>query len=243
MKYKSLILHTALVASLLLLLILATSIGRKQERTEKCARVVCRIADEEERAYVDEAELTALLKQHNAYPVGEYLHRVNLQHIENIVQQHPMVRTAECYTAEDGSVRLRITQRVPLLKVITANESYFIDTDRRRMPLSEQVRDTVLYAIGKVSEKTAMNQIADFAEWLQQDTYWQERILAIDIQSPRQVRLLQRHKREAILIGELEGYEQKLQNAKRFYQQTECINKPHYTAIDLRFRSQVVCIK
>lgn len=242
-RYTSLILRTALVAGLLILLGVSAGIGRSQQRDEKCQRLVCRIVDADERAYVDEAELVALLKRHNAYPVGEYLHRVNLQQMENLVREHPMVRTAECYTSEDGSVRLRITQRVPLLKVVTANEAYFVDTDRKRMPVREEVRDTVLCVTGKVGEQTATGHIADFAEWLQDNVYWQPRIATLEVQDPRHVRLHQRRKGETILLGELDGYERKLQNAKRFYLQTQCIDKPHYTALDLRFRSQVVGIK
>lgn len=242
-RYTSLILRTTLVAGLLILLGVSAGIGRSQQRDEKCQRLVCRIMDADERTYVDEAELVALLKRHNAYPVGEYLHRVNLQQMENLVREHPMVRTAECYTSEDGSVRLRITQRVPLLKVITANESYFVDTDRKRMPVREEVRDTVLCVTGKVGEQAAVGYIADFADWLQDNVYWQPRIATLEVQDPRHVRLHQRRKGETILLGELDGYERKLQNAKRFYLQTECISKPHYTALDLRFRAQVVGIK
>lgn len=242
-KYTSIILRTALVAGLCILLGVAAGIGRSRQRDEKCQRLVCRIVDADEREYVDEAELVALLKRHNAYPVGEYLHRVNLQQMENLVREHPMVRTAECYTSEDGSVRLRITQRVPLLKVITANEAYFVDTDRKRMPLREEVRDTVLCATGKVGEHTAMGQIADLAEWLQKDDYWRTRIAAVEVQNPQHILLRQRNRGETILLGEWNGYEHKLHNAKRFYLQTQCIDKPHYTALDLRFRSQVVGIK
>lgn len=243
MKYTSFLLHTILVVGLCLLLALAAGMGRRQERTEKCDQLVCRIVDEEERAYVDEEELTSLLKQQNAYPVGEYVHRVNLQHIEDIVRRHPMVRTAECYTTENGSVMLQVTQRVPLLKVITANESYFIDTDHLRMPIRKQINDTVLCARGRIGEQSAAGCIADFAEWLQKEPYWQTRITAVEIQDPHHVRLCQRQKGETILIGVWEGYEQKLQNAKRFYQQTQCLQTPHYATLDLRFRSQVVCVK
>ena len=178
---KSIILKSLVVVGLVALLALAVGTSRGKDREERCKELVCKIVDKDERSYVSEQELFTLLKQHNAYPVGEYLHRINLQHMENIIRQHPMVRTAECYTAEDGTARIRVTQRVPLLKVVTADEAYYIDTDRRKMPLLASIHDTMPEAVGKVGFEMASMVLADFAEWMQEDDYWSARIVAIDV--------------------------------------------------------------
>ena len=202
--------------------------------------MVCKIVDKDERLYVSEQELFTLLKQHNAYPVGEYLHRINLQHMENIIRQHPMVRTAECYTAEDGTARIRVTQRVPLLKVVTADEAYYIDTDRHKMPLRSSIHDTVPVAMGEVGFEMASTVLADFAEWVQEDDYWRAHIEAIDVRLPKQVCIKQTGKQEDLMIGDLMGYAGKLEKAEVFYRRTASMEKPRYRTLDLRYRGQVV---
>ena len=237
---KSIILKSLVVVGLVALLALAVGTSRGKDREERCKELVCKIADEDERLYVSEQELFTLLKQHNAYPVGEYLHRINLQHMENIIRQHPMVRTAECYTAEDGTARIRVTQRVPLLKVVTADEAYYIDTDRRKMPLRSSIHDTVPVAMGKVGFEMASTVLADFAEWVQEDDYWRARIEAIDVRLPRQVCIKQNGKQEDLMIGDLMGYEGKLEKAEVFYRRTASMEKPRYRTLDLRYQGQVV---
>ena len=237
---KSIILKSLVVVGLVALLALAVGTSRGKDREERCKELVCKIVDKDERSYVSEQELFTLLKQHNAYPVGEYLHRINLQHMENIIRQHPMVRTAECYTAEDGTARIRVTQRVPLLKVVTADEAYYIDTDRRKMPLRASIHDTVLIAMGKVGFEMASTVLADFAEWMQEDDYWSARIEAIDVRLPKQVCIKQNGKQEDLMIGDLMGYEGKLEKAATFYRRTANIERPRYRTLDLRFRGQVV---
>ena len=222
------------------LLALAVGTSRGKDREERCKELVCKIVDKDERSYVSEQELIKLLKQHNAYPVGEYLHRINLQHMENIIRQHPMVRTAECYTAEDGTARIRVTQRVPLLKVVTADEAYYIDTDRRKMPLRSSIHDTVPVAMGKVGFEMASTVLADFAEWVQEDDYWSARIEAIDVRLPKQVCIKQNGKQEDLMIGDLMGYAGKLEKAEVFYRRTASMEKPRYRTLDLRYRGQVV---
>ena len=237
---KSIILKSLVVVGLVALLALAVGTSRGKDREERCKELVCKIVDKDERLYVSEQELFTLLKQHNAYPVGEYLHRINLQHMENIIRQHPMVRTAECYTAEDGTARIRVTQRVPLLKVVTADEAYYIDTDRRKMPLRSSIRDTVPVAMGKVGFEMASTVLADFAEWVQEDDYWRARIEAIDVRLPRQVCIKQNGKQEDLMIGDLMGYAGKLEKAEVFYRRTASMEKPHYRTLDLRYRGQAV---
>lgn len=237
---KSIILKSLVVVGLVALLALAVGTSRGKDREERCKELVCKIADEDERSYVSEQELFTLLKQHNAYPVGEYLHRINLQHMENIIRQHPMVRTAECYTAEDGTARIRVTQRVPLLKVVTADEAYYIDTDRRKMPLQSSIHDTVPVAMGKVGFEMASTVLADFAEWVQEDDYWRAHIEAIDVRLPRQVCIKQNGKQEDLMIGDLMGYAGKLEKAEVFYRRTASMEKPRYRTLDLRYRGQVV---
>ena len=237
---KSIILKSLVVVGLVALLALAVGTSRGKDREERCKELVCKIVDKDERLYVSEQELFTLLKQHNAYPVGEYLHRINLQHMENIIRQHPMVRTAECYTAEDGTARIRVTQRVPLLKVVTADEAYYIDTDRRKMPLRSSIHDTVPVAMGKVGFEMASTVLADFAEWVQEDDYWRARIEAIDVRLSKQVCIKQNGKQEDLMIGDLMGYEGKLEKAEVFYRRTASMEKPRYRTLDLRYRGQVV---
>ena len=237
---KSIILKSLVVVGLVALLALAVGTSRGKDREERCKELVCKIVDKDERSYVSEQELFTLLKQHNAYPVGEYLHRINLQHMENIIRQHPMVRTAECYTAEDGTARIRVTQRVPLLKVVTADEAYYIDTDRRKMPLRASIHDTVPVAMGKVGFEMASTVLADFAEWVQEDDYWRARIEAIDVRLPKQVCIKQNGKQEDLMIGDLMGYAGKLEKAEVFYRRTASMEKPRYRTLDLRYRGQVV---
>lgn len=237
---KSIILKSLVVVGLVALLALAVGTSRGKDREERCKELVCKIVDKDERLYVSEQELFTLLKQHNAYPVGEYLHRINLQHMENIIRQHPMVRTAECYTAEDGTARIRVTQRVPLLKVVTADEAYYIDTDRCKMPLRASIHDTVPVAMGKVGFEMASTVLADFAEWVQEDDYWSARIEAIDVRLPKQVCIKQTGKQEDLMIGDLMGYAGKLEKAEVFYRRTASMEKPRYRTLDLRYRGQVV---
>ena len=62
-----------------------------------CISLRYTIEDADERMYLTEGELNALLRAEGIYPVGQMMNTVSLHRIERSIGHHPMVRTAECY--------------------------------------------------------------------------------------------------------------------------------------------------
>ncbi len=90
---------------------------RMRPTAATCPALEYIIEDQDERMYFTTAELDAMLRAEKIYPVGRTLDIGLLHRIEKAVAHHPMIRTAECYTTPRNEVRIRITQRVPLLMV------------------------------------------------------------------------------------------------------------------------------
>ena len=205
-----------------------------------CASLEYIIEDRAERLYLAESELTQLLRAEDLYPVGKAQDVVSLHRIETTVRKHPMVRTAECYITPRNEVKVRLTQRVPLLRVQTAFETYFIDTDRRVMPVRASVKDSVLLVTGNVGIQMASKSLADFAEWLQDNEYWQPRVHHVSVATPQMVYLYLHHS-PRIVMGNMRGYDSKLTKLHTFQEHgQEAIKDKNYIEYDLRFKGQVI---
>jgi len=210
--------------------------------SEPCVSLDYTIADRDERLYLSEAELNQLLRTENLYPVGRPMDMISLHRIEQAIKNHPMVRTAECYLTPRNEVQVRLTQRVPLLRVQVPTDSYFVDTDRRVMPVRAAVQDEVLLVTGNVGVQQASGSLANFAIWLQDNSYWRSRIRRIHVLNPHMLVL---HLTDAqvppVVIGDLRGFEQKLNKLRTFLEDgTEETADKHYTELDLRFHGQVI---
>lgn len=207
-----------------------------------CSAIRYDIRDRDERMYLTEAELSRLLQSAELYPVGRHLDRGMLHRIERTIEAHPMVRTAECYLTPRNEMRVRITQRVPLLRVQTPGDTYFIDCDRRVMPVRETVKDSVLIARGAVGVQIASKQLADFAEWLEDESYWKSRVAYVYVQSPQMVYLYLRGAAvPRALVGPMRGYDGKLHKLRTFLENgAEAIQDKQYHEVDLRYKGQVI---
>ena len=219
---------------------------RMTPTSDACVALFYEIEDADERAYVGPNELNALLRSEDIYPVGRPIDRVSLQRIENAVRHHPMVRTAECFATPRHQVYVRLTQRVPLVRVQTAAETYLIDTDRRQMQARASVKDSVLRVTGAIGVKTAATQMADFAEWLQDNPYWSERINHIHMRTPRMAvvclkKPLENGQTPVVILGTMNGYERKLKKLRTFIENSsDALKDKQYSELDLRFRGQVI---
>ena len=206
-----------------------------------CVSIHYIIEDRAERLYLSDKELDALLKANDIYPVGKALNILSLHRIETTVLHHPMVRTAECYLTSQNEVKVRLTQRIPLLRVQTPIDTFLIDTDRRVMVAKPIVRDSVLVVTGNVGASMATTSLADFAEWLQTDDYWPKRIHHLRVQTPHMFYLYCHGNVPRVVMGDLNGYEHKLCKLRNFLEYgQEATKDKNYYELDIRYHGQVI---
>lgn len=226
-----------------MLLIAAVVCGYVMKPTAKsCQSIEFIIKDAEERMYVSERELSQLLIKHGIHPATQPVDSIGLYQIEYVIQNHPMVKTAECYITPHNEVKVELTQRVPLIRVQTPGETYLIDTDRRKMPMRKAIKDNVLVVTGTVGEQLAASQLADFAIWLQDSKYWREKIKYIHMKTP-QMMLIYLHgdNQPHIMMGQVQEYERKLSKLRTFFEKGQnAVGEKMYYEIDVRFDGQVI---
>ena len=225
------------------ILLTATVWGyRMRPADEPCRSLTYIIEDIDERQYVTPGDLNAILMANELYPIGRPLDAMTLHRIETTIAHHPMVRTAECYMTPQNDMRVRLTQRVPLLRVNVPGDAYIIDTDRRVMQARAVVRDSVLLVTGAVGVQMASGSLADFAQWLQDEPYWRQRIRYVYVASPQMIYLYIRgEKATRVVMGNLRNYESKLAKLRTFLENSEeATRDKEYYEYDVRFRGQVI---
>ncbi len=193
-------------------------------------------------SFLTEGQILSELRRMNLYPVGTPMRRVSTQAIEDGITSNEMVRGATCYKRGDTIVELYVEQRTPVLRVLSDVETYYVDTDRKRMPFCQGGRADVIWVRGRVGEQMAREEIADFAVWLNGDSYWQPRIRSIEIREGKQAVLLQSEGEPVILLGRMTDYEQKLHKVRLFMEEmsTNGGAVPAYRELDTRFDGQIV---
>lgn len=206
-----------------------------------CAQVYITVEDSTERQFVTARDLETYLSRAGLDMQGKPMDEIDCAAVEQCLLSHDLIRTAECYKSPQNDVYVEVTQRVPVLYVVANDGCYFVDSDRKIMPLRASVKADVPTLEGAVSRRAATQEYYDFAQWLSRDKYWGPRISRVQVSSPRNVVLVQRNMAARVQLGALDGYERKMRKLEKLYTQAgNIIEDIPYKEYDLRFTGQVV---
>jgi cell division protein FtsQ len=202
------------------------------------------IVDTLERHYLTDKDIINHITKAGLSPVGKGLSTISTAAIEEKIMENRLIKRAECYKTVDGTVRVRIYQRAPILRVFTAKESYYVDNEGVKMPVPGNFAAYVPVASGFIEDEYATKQLYEFALFLQEDKFWNSQIKQIYVASNGDVELTPAVGNHQIVLGKIEHYKENLEKLRLFYEKG--LSKTgwnKYSVINLKFKNQVVCTR
>lgn len=195
--------------------------------------------------FVEAKELEILIDRAGLNPHGKQLKEINTYKIQETLLSNKIVKSAEVYITSGNGVRAIITERIPILRVITSRgENYYIDKEGEAMPFSGLNTAYLPVATGNVKEEFAKHDLHKFALFLQKDEFWNAQIEQIVVQSEKNIILITRVGDHQIEMGSLDNYESKLSRLKTFYEKVlPSTGWNRYSKINLKYDKQVVGTK
>jgi len=168
---------------------------------------------------------------------------IDLHKLESNLLSHPMVENAVIFLTVNGTLKTKIKQRTPIARVITNSESYYIDKQATRMPLSGNHSARVIIVSGNIKEENN-DEIHQLVSTILSDDFLKEQIIGIEKTPNNEFILETRIGEQKIYIGKIENLNKKFKNLRSFYSKTMVDNSiKKYASINLKYNNQVVCTK
>ena len=223
-------------------LLFAVVLSYKPHPSQSCDNIRIILKDSVERQFISSMEIVSLLKQKGVYPVGKELCNVSCSAIEEVLQAHPVIQSSECYKTSSGLIKIKVRQRVPKFRVITENESYYVDTHREVMPVLSGCAAYVPVVTGRVGKSFAKDVLFDFVDYLENDELWKDQITQIHVTEYQEIVLSPRVGSHRVELGKMENYESKMEKLRKLYVDGfSQLGWKSYRVIDLRYKGQAVC--
>lgn len=233
------ILSVSLFAYLIIVLTFAsTKLGEV-----KCKGVQVVVDDTEDNAFIDEEDVLRLIKRTYGELKDVNVVRVDKDSIENVLVRNSVIKSAQVYYSLDGCFHVEITQRKPVLRVMSG-EGYYVDEDGKVMPLSGKYTSRVVVATGNISVDFACNGLYPFVMGLKDDEFWDALVEQIVVVEGNEVILIPKVGNFRIVLGELERVDRKMENLRLFLREGIALKGWNvYKEINLKFEDQIVCVK
>jgi cell division protein FtsQ len=216
----------------------------RSEKESVCKAFRIDVVDSLDRHYLTDNEITAYVAKAGLSPVGKKLATVNTTAIEDKLEENRLIKRAECYKTVDGTVRVKIYQRTPILRIFSTKESYYIDNEGEKMPVPNSFAAYLPVASGFIEDEYAKKQLFGFALFLEQDKFWNNKIKQIYVASNGDIELTPAVGNHLIILGKIEDYKENLDKLRLFYEKgLSKVGWNKYSVINLKYKNQVVCTR
>lgn len=235
---------TLIVVTLSGYAVFAAIIADRYYEKKMCNSVIVKIEDFDRYQFITEATVYKALKEANLNPVGKDVTHSMADRMERCVKEINVVRNAICYVRSNGDVIIIVTQREPVYRVITPKKRYYVDSDRKTMPVAGTFASMLPLVTGYVTEDQATGELFDFIEFLYTDPFWKNHIGQVNLKSDGNIELITKIGAEKIVIDNLNTYKEKLAQVIRWYQQyPDMAWSNKYSVVDLRYNNLIYCKK
>ena len=238
-------------------LVLAMTAFNKPERSnEVCNKVNISIADKDSCGFLSASEVKRLLTNQHLYPNGKKMSLVDLRSIENTLQSNSFINSVECFKTQSGSVGIRVTQRLPMYRVMSNNgEDYFIDVDGEIMQ-GEHYSSDLIVVTGTISKRYAQNYVTKLVEWILGNDLWKNQVEQVNILPDKSIEIVPRVGDHIVCLGRLPEssdksrrerninrfVENKFNRLLKFYRYgLDKVGWNKYEYVNLEFDNQIIC--
>ncbi len=268
MKAKILKILTIIVwTGLLSALFISFGFVNKKHSSMPCKSLDINIDNTDENYFVIKSDIEQIIHDRQDSIINQPISTLNINELEKVLNTHPAIADAEVYSTIKGEVKIDISQRKPVIRIFsTNNESYYLDTEGKPMPLSDNYTAKVLFVNGLVYEPYAnrymysasdiekneslknismLDDIFKIAEFISKDLFWKAQIEQIYVNEKKEIELIPRLGNQTIILGNVDDMEEKFKKLKIFYK--EGLNSidawNNYSIINLKYKNQIICTK
>ena len=108
--------------------------GNSVARNRPCKGLCVTVVDSAQAQYVSADEIRTYLEKYVPTDKKTILAEINTEEMEALLSENRLVEEVRCYKTPSGLLRVDISQRVPILRVLGDSAAYFLDEHGEMMP-------------------------------------------------------------------------------------------------------------
>ncbi|WP_254712930.1 cell division protein FtsQ/DivIB [Polaribacter sp. NJDZ03] len=168
---------------------------------------------------------------------------INLYSLEKTVSENPYVENAAVFLTISGTLKTIIKQRTPVARIINKKDSYYVDKQGVKIPLSSNFSARVMLVSG-VKKEEEVKEILPLISFILEDDFLRKEVVGIEKFDDGEYQFSVRSGNYKIDFGKLSEIDVKFKKLKAFYNKTfEDKTIEEYKTINLKYHNQVVCAK
>ena len=183
--------------------------------------------------------------------VGAHISSVDIKTLENRINDHAYISSAQVYKDLQGNLIVNATQAQPVARILSGEGDRYLDSKGNFMPFSHRYTPRVILISGNYSQllddQNIKNteygaSIFDLLSFIRNDTFWKAQIAQVDIDKNGEIKFYPQVTKQTVEFGLAENVESKFQKLKIFYK--EILPQKgwnSYAKVSVKYQNQIIC--
>lgn len=244
MNWKKTLVITFNVTIGIYLLLAVTAFNKPADREQVCRDVHVAIEKGSIGGFLTADDVRCMLTESHVNPVGRLMADVNLRQMEESLEKRQLVKKAECYKTQGGSVSILVTERIPVVRILADDgDDYYVDKDGFLLQ-NTGYSCNLMVATGSISRPYASRVLAPVGRLVMADDFWRNQIVQVNVLPDSTLEMVPRVGDHILCLGQPVGITKKLERLRKFYLYgLTQVGWNKYSRISVEYANQIVCKK
>jgi len=252
MKFKFNLKRELKIGAAILVVLVVIAFTERRQGTIAIKDITIKIENTQENHFLEEEDITSLMKLNQEGVKGASLDEVNLRDIEKKIKMNPFIKDAQLYSDLKGNVVVKAEVRRPIARMVRNDgPDGYIAEDGTIMPVSDKFTSRVILISGgyvrqllkqtNVSETESGVQLMELINTIREDEFWSAQIAQLDIDSKANIDIYSQVGDERIEFGQPDNVESKLNKLMIFYKEIlPRVGWNKYSRVNLMYEGQII---
>lgn len=248
-----------IIAVLAGILAVSSREGGKERRELTCAGIKVEILDRGGVSFVSESDVKEYITRGYENCAGKRIDEIDLSRIEEILDGKSAILKSEAYATRDGILHVLISQRIPVVRLMSDRGGWYADADGYLFPLQKNYTSRVPIVDGSIplsisggfkgklasaSERQWLDGVLDLVDFLSGNRRWNDAIAQIHVGDNGHLVIVPRKGRERFYMGRPEEFGRKFAKIEDYYRYiVPEKGQDAYSYVNVSFDGQIVCRK
>ena len=190
------------------------SFSSKRNSNKKVKEIIVEF-EKGDNSFLTHSMVDKLLIQNNETVKNQAKSVLDLYGLENKVLRNPYVESVSVFLTIEGMLQSTVKQRTPVARIITKDDSYYVDKQGVKIPLSDNYSARVLLVSGVRNDKN-IKEILPLIDVILNDNFLQKEVVGVQKYDNNEFEFSVRSGNYKIDFGELDNIDVKFKKLKAF---------------------------
>ncbi len=211
---------------------------------EVCTQVDVEVINADSTSFVTPQGILNEMSSMGLKAVGLPMDKVDADLIETRLQQSVYLESAQCTKTANNHLLIRVKQIVPVLRVFDGDNSYYMNSDGKRMTASPNFLANVPVVQGHFTAQYPATRLLPLVEYINADPTLKSLVTMISVRDSNNVFVIPAIYGHVVNLGPPTGYESKFKRLTTFYRDVlPYKGYSYYDTISVKWDHQVVGTK